>query len=95
MGTRARRIINIEHDSAFFKIGTKLSDLILNHRLTNDNRNIDGLGIVEFPYSVLIDIFHNQHQLLDKEELEDLEKEISKLETLNTDDDEYIIYDCW
>lgn len=97
MGINARRIVKVEYDGEiFFKLGTVLSESILNHPDTNDFRNNDGIGDIEFPFYVLLEIRDNTlRSEMTQEEWDSLNKEIRKIEISGIDEADYITYACY
>ena len=93
MGYRAHRVKQIIYaENNLFKVGSTLSELILNHNEVIDMRQ-EGCGTIELPFSCLIEIRENE--TLPEEEREILDEEINELESLNTDKEEYLQYDIF
>lgn len=95
MGIRAHRVKRIEYaDQTLFKLGAgKLGDFLLNHGDTNDQRNMEGGGSVEFPFHVLKEALKSAKKLgLDQYDIDTLRVEIINIEEEGKDDDDYIEY---
>lgn len=98
MSIRAHRVVKIVHaDNSLFKLGeSPLSKFLLNHGDTNDQRNSDGGGIVEFPFRVLKEARDNAEEIgLEEYDIKTIENEICELENAGKDDEEYLQYDLF
>jgi hypothetical protein len=98
MSIRAHRVVKIVHaDNSLFKLGeSPLSKFLLNHGDTNDQRNSDGGGMVEFPFRVLKEAKNNAEDIgLDQYDIDTLTDEICILENEGKDDEEYLQYDLF
>lgn len=97
MGIRAHRIKSIEYaERTLFKSGGRLGDILENHGDTNDFRNMDGCGKIEFPFRVLKEVLKNaKNNGLADWEIDDLKAEIDELKKTGKEDDDYIEYDMF
>jgi hypothetical protein len=98
MGVRAHRIKEIVYaEQALFKMGaSKLGDFLENHGDTNDNRNQDGGGIMEFPFRVLKEAFEQKDKIgLEEYDIQCLKMEIADLEKEGKEDNDYVCYDLF
>lgn len=98
MSIRAHRIEKIIYaEKTLFNSGHgNLSDFLLNHDETNDQRNNDGGGLVEFPFRVLKEALEDRVSLkFNDEEIESLIDEIYDLEKKGKGDYDYIQYDLF
>jgi hypothetical protein len=95
MGQRARRIIKIQYaNTSLFKLGDNpLSEFLLDHEDTNDFRNGDGGGNIEFPFRVLKEALVQAEEInMDGDDIITLQKEIRAITAEGKDDDDYIEY---
>lgn len=95
MSQRARRIIKVEYaETSLFKLGgNPLSDFLIGHTETNDFRNQDGGGNVEFPFRVLKEALMEAEEMnMDGDDIITLQEEIAAITAAGKDDYDYIEY---
>ena len=95
MSIRSHRVVKVLYAEGglSFQRGTKLGDFLANHSDANDQTNMDGRGIIEFPFRVLKEALKLKNKLkFDADEVESLKKEV---EALKNRDDDYIWYDMF
>ena len=98
MGIRAHRIVEVKYaEQTLFKLGaSNLGDFLLHHGDTNDNRNSDGGGQIEFPFRVLKEALKKAEKLkLDEYDIEVLKSEIAACKKAGKASDEFISFDLF
>lgn len=96
MSIRSHRVIKVVYADAglSFQRGTTLGDYLVTNGDTTDHTNMDGGGIIEFPFRVLKEALEEREELgLSEEEITSLTTEIIALS--DKDDDDYIMYDMF